>query len=99
MIDALADVSWIAVLVAAVVWFVLGAAWYMTPAIARKWQQAGGIEVPDDASADPKMFALTFVAYVVAATVTAMLVMATGAAGAGGGAGVGFAVGVGYALT
>ncbi len=99
MIEALGDMNWLAAVVAAAAWFVLGAAWYMTPVIARKWQQAGGIEVPEDASPNPMVFLLTFVAYLVASVVTSMLAVAIGVAGAASGAALGLTLGVGYALT
>lgn len=95
----LADINWLAVLIAAAAWFVFGAAWYMAPPIARRWQQAGGIEVPEDATPDPKVFILTFVAYVVAAIVTSALAVATAVSSTAEGAALGLLVGVGYALT
>jgi hypothetical protein len=99
MIEALSGVDWVGALVAAFVWFVLGAGWYMTPPIARKWQAAGGIEVPEDAKPDPKVFVFTFLAYVVAAVVTSMLMVAASVSTVGGGAALGLTVGIGYALT
>ncbi len=93
------DISWIAVVVAAVAWFALGAAWYMNPWIARAWQQAGAIEVADDAEPNPTVFLLTFVAYLVASTVTALIAAAVGIDSIGAGATLGALVGVGYALT
>jgi hypothetical protein len=98
-LDVIGDVNWLAILVAAVVWFVLGGLWYMTPVIARVWQRAGGIEVPEDAGPNPMVFVLTFLAYLVAATVTAMLAVATGTDTVGEGVALGAVVGVGYALT
>lgn len=98
-LDVLADVNWLAVLVAAVAWFVLGAVWYIPPVMGGRWQRAGGIEVPEDASPRPIIFVLTLVAYVVAAAVTAMLAVATDTSSAGEGAVLGLVVGVGYALT
>lgn len=95
----LAEVNWVAVLVAALAWFVLGAAWYMTPAIARRWQEAGGIEVPEDGGPDPKVFVLTFLAYIVGAAATAALAAGIGVASVGDGVMLGVFVGVGYALT
>lgn len=99
MTDALADINWLSVVAAAAAWFVLGAAWYMTPAIARKWQQAGGIEVPEDAGPNLVVFLLTFVAYLVASAVTAFLAGAIGISGTGEGMILGLALGVGFGLT
>lgn len=95
----LSDISWLGVLLGALLWFVLGAVWYMLPPIAQRWQQYGGIEVSDDDAPKPSIFILTFVAYFVAITVTSMLAVAVGVESAGQGACLGLAVGIGYALT
>jgi MFS family permease len=97
--DVLSQVDWLAVVVAAVAWFVLGAAWYIAPPIAKLWQRAGGIEVPEDAGPNISIFVLTLLAYFVAATVTAMLGVATGTSSVVEGAVLGVVVGIGYALT
>ncbi|MEX2486451.1 MAG: DUF1761 domain-containing protein [Nitriliruptoraceae bacterium] len=93
------EIRWLAVLVAAVAWFVFGALWYMTPAIARAWQRAGGFDVPEDARPNPMVFVNTLVAYAVACVVTDMLAAATAVSSAASGAALGLTVGVGYALT
>lgn len=97
-LDVLADVNWLAVLLATLAWFVLGALWYIPPVMGARWQKAGGIATPESGP-NPMIFVLTLVAYFVAATVTAMLAVATGSDSAGQGALLGFVVGIGYALT
>lgn len=99
MIEALGNVNWLAAVVAAIVWFVLGAAWYINPFIARKWQESGGIEVPEGQGPDPMVFVYTLLAYLVASVVTSMLGVAAGVSGLGEGAALGLTVGIGYALT
>jgi hypothetical protein len=99
MFETLGGVNWLAVVVAALAWFALGAGWYMAPPIARAWQRAGAIEVPEDGKPNPMVFVLTLAAYLVAAAVTAMLAVAIGTSGVGAGAALGATVGVGYALT
>jgi len=91
--DVLADVNWLAILVAAVAWFALGSAWYIAPPIATRWAKAGGIEIAEDQQPDPMVFVLTFVVYVVVTTGTAMLAVATGTDTAGEGAVLGGIVG------
>lgn len=97
--DVLTDVNWLAVLVAGVAWFILGAIWYIPPVMGKRWQRAGGIEVPEGAGPNPAVFGLTLIAYLVGAAVTAMLAAATGTDTVGEGALLGLLVGVGYALT
>jgi hypothetical protein len=95
--DVLSDVNWLAVIVAAAGYFVLGVAWYVP--MGPRWSRAGGIEVPEDASPEPSVFVLTYVAYAVAGVATAMLAVATGTDTLGEGVVLGLVVGVGYALT
>lgn len=97
--DVFADVHWVGAVLAAVAWFVLGAAWYIAPPIARRWQAAGGIEIPEDQQPDPKVFGLTFLAYLVATVATSLLAAGVGVASVADGAALGLVVGVGYALT
>lgn len=91
--DVLSDVNWVAVLVAAIVWFVLGAGWYIAPPIATRWARAGGIEMPEGASPDPKVFVLTLVVYFVVTLAVGMLAVATDTNSAGEGAVLGAVVG------
>lgn len=95
-LDVLADVNWIAVAVATLAYFALGAAWYIAPPIAKVWARAGGIEVDPEQGPDPMVFVWTLVVYAVIATATAMLAVATGTETAGEGAVLGGGVGVGY---
>jgi hypothetical protein len=60
--DVFPQVHWVGAVVAAVVWCVMGAAWYIAPPISRRWQAAGGIEIAEDQQPDPKIIVLTFLA-------------------------------------
>lgn len=98
VLDGLGEVNYLAALVAAVAWFVLGAIWYAPPVLGRAWQRAAGIEVPQG-GANPGMFVVTFVAYFVAAVVTAALAELTGSTTVSDGVVLGLLLGAGYALT
>jgi hypothetical protein len=98
VLEGLGEVNYLAALVAAVAWFVLGAIWYAPAVLGRAWQRAAGIEVPQG-GANAGMFVLTFVAYFVAAVVTAALADLTGSTSVTDGVALGILVGVGYALT
>lgn len=99
IIDMFAYVHWLGAAVAAVAWFLMGAAWYIAPPISKRWQAAGGIEIPEGQQPDPKTFAWTFLAYLVATVVTSLLAAGVGVGSIADGAALGLVVGVGYALT
>ncbi len=97
--ELLGGVHWLGAGVAALVWFVLGAGWYMAPPIAAAWQAAGGVEIDEEAGPDPKVFVLTLLAYLVATIATSALASGVGVSSVVDGASLGLLVGVGYALT
>jgi hypothetical protein len=97
VLDGLGEVNYLAALVAAIAWFILGAIWYAPPVLGRAWQRATGVDVGQGAS--PGMFVVTFVAYFVAAVVTAAIAELTASTTVSDGVILGLMVGVGYALT
>jgi hypothetical protein len=48
--DPLSDLNWLAVLVAALAYFAIGAVWYAPPLFGRPWAAAGGLPTPDAGS-------------------------------------------------
>jgi hypothetical protein len=74
-------VNWIAILVAAVAAFALGALWYSPLLFARQWMAAHG-HTPERMQAMqadmPKTYAFSFVTYVIMAMVIALLMGLTG---------------------
>jgi hypothetical protein len=48
--DLLSDINWLAVLVAAVAYFILGAIWYSKALFAPKWAKLAGIQMNDEAN-------------------------------------------------
>jgi hypothetical protein len=98
--DAFSDVNYLAVAVAAIAYFVLGAIWYVPPVMGRTWQKAGGIEMPEDGGGpNPVLFVGTYIAYAAAGLATALLAVATQTDSAAEGVVLGLVVGVGYAFT
>jgi hypothetical protein len=63
----LANVNWLAVIVAAVAGIIVGFAWYAPPAFGRRWARASGIELPQPGEVQP----MTYIGGVVTAAVTA----------------------------
>jgi hypothetical protein len=45
--DLLGELNWLAVIVATIVYFALGAVWYTVPAMSKAWMRATGIQVPE----------------------------------------------------
>ena len=97
-LEALGGLNWLAVVVAALAYFALGALWYMPFAFGRPWQKAIGW----DETRQPGMSAVTYAApaafALVSAIATALLANATGSQDIGGGVALGLVVGIGYGL-
>ena len=97
--DVWSDVNYLAAIVAAIVWFALGAIWYMPAVMGRAWMHSAGIEMPEGYRPNPMIFVVTFVAYLITAVATAMLARATGSETLGEGIVLGFVIAIGFALT
>lgn len=99
------DVNWIAIIVAAIAAFALGALWYSNAMFARQWMAAHG-HTPEKLAAMQssmgKTYAFSFVTYLITAMVIALLIGLTGGASLVGGIviavlawlGFGFAIGL-----
>jgi hypothetical protein len=95
----LGQLNWLAVIVAAVVYFVIGAAWFAPAVFGRPWMAAIGF---DDSRPRPEMNPMSYAGpaafYLIASIATGLLAAATGTDTLGEGAILGLVVGVGYAL-
>jgi hypothetical protein len=96
--DALGELNWLAVIVATVVYFALGAVWYAPPLFGNAWMKAAGIVIPEGQRPSPAIYFTPLVAYFVAVITTAMLAEATGSESFAAGIVLGLVVGVGYAV-
>lgn len=96
-LDAIGELNWLAVLVAGVAYFALGATWYQPMVLGRIWMRAIGL---DPAAVTPGQnavaYAVTLVGYLVAAVATALLARATASDSLGEGLVLGLVVGIGY---
>ena len=97
--DYLADINWLAVLVAAVIYFALGAVWYSNALFGKGYRAALGVS--EDAQGSPlgSALAINFVAWLVAAIGLALVIAATGTATLTDGLILGLVVGVGFVFT
>jgi Protein of unknown function (DUF1761) len=93
-------INWLAVVVAAVVYFVLGAAWFAPAVFGRPWMAAIGW---DESRPRPEMNPVSYagpgIFYLIASAVTAIIAKATATDTLAEGVVLGLLVGVGYALT
>src|SRR5687768_10502908 len=97
--DSLGELNWLAVIVATLAYWVIGAIWYAPPVFGRSWARAGGIEIPEDRRPDPKTIVGPLVTAFIATVATAMLAFATASNTVSEGLALGLVVGIGYAVT
>lgn len=95
--DVISHLNWLAVVVAAVVYYVIGAVWFAPFAMGGPWTRAIGWGDKPPPALTATTIALPLVAYFVAAIAVAMLAKATGSDDVSGGIVLGLVVGVGFA--
>ena len=87
-------VNWLAVLVAGIAFFALGAIWY-TALFGKKWAKLVGLDYDSPGGNMPMIFGLTLLFELVACTVLAIFIHETGHTGWMPGAHLGLLIGVG----
>ncbi len=96
--SSLGDLNWLAVVVAALAYFVLGAAWYAPAVFGTVWSRAGGFELPQGQRPSPAIYLTPLVGSLLAAIALGMIAQATGTDTIGEGVVLGLVTGVGFAL-
>ena len=98
-LGVIGQLNWLAVIVGAAIYFVLGALWYAPPVFGHAWQRSIGW---DPGATPPQMriaaYAIPAAAYLVMAVAVGMLAAATGSDSLESGLVLGLVVGVGFAL-
>jgi hypothetical protein len=98
--DVLSDLNWLAVIVAGLAYFALGAVWYLPPVFGKPWMAAGGQQMGQSGERpNPAIYVTPLIAQVVAAIALGMLAEATNTNTFGEGLVLGLVVGVGFAVT
>jgi uncharacterized membrane protein len=98
--DALSDLNWLAVLVAALAYFAIGALWYAPPVFGKVWMAAGGMAVPEAGTRpSPAIYLTPFVGSVLSAIALGMLAKATGTETLQQGIALGLVVAIGFAVS
>jgi hypothetical protein len=97
--DVLGDLNWLAVLAAAVAYFVLGALWY-APIFGKVWAAAGGFDLPEPGSRpSPAIYLTPLVGSVLSAIALGMIAKASGTDTFLEGIVLGLVVAIGFALS
>jgi Protein of unknown function (DUF1761) len=97
----LGAINWLAVIVATLIYFALGAVWFapQTP-IGKAWVAASGYQSPTTGLASSNLFYLSpLITAFVASVATALLAAATGSDTLSDGIVLGLVIGIGYAAT
>jgi Protein of unknown function (DUF1761) len=98
LFDYFGDLNWLAVIVAALAYFVIGAVWYSNALFAKQYRAALGIT--EGAGTPPaSLLIINFVGWLVAAIALGLVSIGIGADSAGDGAVLGLVVGVGFVLS
>jgi hypothetical protein len=97
--DPLGDLNWLAVLVAAIAYFAIGAAWYAPPVFGRVWGEAGGFALPEPGTRpSPAIYFTPLIGSVLSAVALGLLAAATGTDSMMEGIALGLVVAIGFAL-
>lgn len=96
--DSLGDLNWLAVVVATIAYFVLGALWYAPPVFGNAWMRAAGLSMEGDGPG-PAIYIAPFIGSLVAVIATGMLTLATASDTASEGFTLGLVLAIGFAVT
>ena len=95
--ELLGDLDWLAVVIAAAAYFVLGAVWYARPVLGKVWM--GGMQMPAESERPgPTIFAVPAVGSLLSAIALGMIAAASATDTVGEGIVLGLVVGVGFAI-
>jgi hypothetical protein len=95
--DVLGDLNWLAVIVATLAYFALGALWFAPPTFGKLWMRSIGWEPPEGERPGAAMYIGPLAGALIAVIAVGMLAEAVGADGLGDGVVLGLVVGVGIA--
>lgn len=96
-LDTLGELNWVAVLVAALAYWMLGAIWYARPVFGDSWMKAQGIEMPEGEG--PPLISMIgpLVGYFIVTIAVGMIAAASGTDTAAEGLALGLTMGIGVA--
>ncbi|NIR68623.1 MAG: DUF1761 family protein [Aliifodinibius sp.] len=99
MSEIISSLNWLAVIVATVVYFCLGALWYSNLLFAKTWMKLRNVTEEDIEEPNPVIFLYSFILQFIAVASLAFFMEAMGIESAGNGALIGFGTGAGFVFT
>lgn len=97
--DFLSDLNWLAVIVAALAYFAIGAVWYAPGVFGRTWAAAGGFDLPEAGNRpSPAIYLTPLIGSVLSAIALGMIAAASGTDTFEEGIVLGLVVAVGFAI-
>ncbi|MGH2654288.1 MAG: DUF1761 domain-containing protein [Actinomycetota bacterium] len=97
--DVLGDLNWLAVIVATLAYFLLGAVWYAQAVFGKAWQRSGGMTVEPDQRPGAAFYIIPLITCFLMTLATAMIAATTGSSTVGDAIVLGLVVGVGFAAS
>jgi uncharacterized membrane protein len=98
--DVLSDLNWLAVLVAALAYFAIGALWYAPPVFGKAWMAAGGMSMPEAGTRpSPAIYLTPLIGSLLSAVALGMLAKASGTDTLQKGIVLGLVVAIGFAVS
>jgi hypothetical protein len=98
--DVLGDLNWLAVIVAAIAYFAIGALWYAPPVFGKTWADAGGFSLPERGqSPNPAIYVTPLIGSVLSAIALGMIAKASGTDTFPEGIVLGLVVAIGFAIS
>lgn len=98
LFDAFSDLNWLAVIVAALAYFIFGAVWYTDALMGRQYRSALGLDPNQQGKPEPLPLVVNLVAWLVSAVALGLVAVAVGAEGFADGLVLGLVAGVGMVL-
>ena len=99
MAELLSSLNWLAIVVATIAYFLLGALWYSPVLFAKKWMELRNINEEDIDGPNPVIFFYSFILQLIGVISLALFIAAMGIDSALHGATVGFGAGAGILFT
>ena len=100
MLQVFSQINYLAVLVAAILYFVIGAAWYAPQLLGNAWMKERGLTPQDiQGGASPALLGGTFLLILIGCLITGYVVQASGASGIVNGLLTGLFMGIGFVAT